>query len=119
MITAAVRTKLEREIARTENHLDALYDILNEVEKEAPKRASGKPVGRWIPLIEQSLKRVRGNRVFSVKQLTAHAQEIDSTVDRRLIYNCIKSYLQRNVKAGLFEQVNATEYKRITGGQNE
>ena len=115
MINAAVRNKLEREIARTENHLEALYEILSEVEKEVPKRRGSKQVGRWIPLIEQSLKRIRGNRVFSVKQLTAYAQEIDAAVDRRLIYNCIKSYLQRNVKAGVFEQINATEYKRIGG----
>ena len=34
MITATVRDKLEREIARTENHLDALYEKLEREEED-------------------------------------------------------------------------------------
>ena len=112
MITATVRDKLEREIARTENHLDALYEILDEVNKEAPKRKAPESVNNRIPLIEQALTKVRGTRTFSVKELTGFARRIEPDVDRRTIYNCIKGYLQRNLENGLFEQVSATEYRR-------
>ncbi len=112
MITAVVRDKLEREIARTENHLDALYEILDEVNKEAPKRKAPENVNNRIPLIEQALTKVRGTRTFSVKELTGFARRIEPDVDRRTIYNCIKGYLQRNLENGLFEQVSATEYRR-------
>lgn len=112
MITATVRDKLEREIARTENHLDALYEILDEVNKEAPKRKAPENVNNRIPLIEQALTKVRGTRTFSVKELTGFARRIEPDVDRRTIYNCIKGYLQRNLENGLFEQVSATEYRR-------
>ena len=116
MITAALRDKVEREIRRTENHLDALYDILDEIDKEVPKRKVME-LGKWLPLIEESLSTIRGTRVFSVKEVTAIAQEIDTEVDRRVIYNCIKSYLKRHVRNGTFEQVNSTEYKRVNGGK--
>ena len=89
MITATVRDKLEREIARTENHLDALYEILDEVNKEAPKRKAPENVNNRIPLIEQALAKVRGTRTFSVKELTGFARRIEPDVDRRTIYNCI------------------------------
>ena len=112
MITAVVRDKLEREIARTENHLDALYEILDEVNKEAPKRKAPENVNNRIPLIEQALTKVRGTRTFSVKELTGFARRTEPDVDRRTIYNCIKGYLQRNLENGLFEQVSATEYRR-------
>ena len=112
MITAVVRDKLEREIARTVNHLDALYEILDEVNKEAPKRKAPENVNNRIPLIEQALTKVRGTRTFSVKELTGFARRIEPDVDRRTIYNCIKGYLQRNLENGLFEQVSATEYRR-------
>ena len=112
MIIAVVRDKLEREIARTENHLDALYEILDEVNKEAPKRKAPENVNNRIPLIEQALTKVRGTRTFSVKELTGFARRIEPAVDRRTIYNCIKGYLQRNLENGLFEQVSATEYRR-------
>ena len=112
MITAVVRDKLEREIARTENHLDALYEILDEVNKEAPKRKAPENVNNRIPLIEQALTKVRGTRTFSVKELTGFARRIEPDVDRRTIYNCIKGYLQRNLENGLFVQESATEYRR-------
>ncbi len=117
MITATVRDKLEREIARTENHLDALYEILDEVNKEAPKRKAPENVNNRIPLIEQALAKVRGTRTFSVKELTGFARRIEPDVDRRTIYNCIKGYLQRNLENEMFEQVSATEYRRAGGAE--
>ena len=113
MITAVVRGKLEREIRRTEDHLNALYDLLEEIEKEVPKRKVAGTVTSRIPLIEEALSKVQGNRIFSVKEATAFAQRIEPDNDRRLIYNCIKGYLQRGVQKGLFEQMSDTEYRRL------
>ena len=115
MINASVRDKLEREIQRTENHLAALKDLLEEVLEEVPRRkTANEGLTSRIPLVEEALAKVRGNRVFSVKEVTALAQRIDPEVDRRLIYNCIKSYLQTSVKRGEMEQVGTAEYQRIT-----
>ena len=110
MITAKVRDMLEREIARTENHLDALYDILDEVNKEVPKRKVPDSVNNRIPLIEKALAKIRGDRTFSVKEVTALARRMEPDIDRRTIYNCIKGYLQRNLENGSFEQISSTEY---------
>lgn len=112
MINASVRDKLEREIQRTENHLEALKDLLDEILEEAPRRKASDMTSR-IPLIEQALGKVRGTRTFSVKEITALARRIDPEVDRRLIYNCIKGYLQVSVKRGEMEQVSDTEYRRL------
>ena len=105
--------KLKREIQRTKNHLQALEDILAELEEEAPPRRPVTSQNSHIDLMEKALKRVKGNKVFSVKQITAYAREIDSSVDRRIIYNSIRSYLQTGVKYNEYEQVSDTEYRRV------
>ena len=115
MITASVRDKLEREIQRVKNHLAALENLLDEVNEVVPKRkAANEGLISRTPLIEKALAKVRGSRIFSVKEVTALAQRIDPEVDRRLIYNCIKNYLQTSVKLGEMEQISNTEYKRTT-----
>lgn len=113
MINASVRDKLEREIRRTENHLEALKDLLDEVLDVAPRKGANEGLTSRIPLVEEALAMVRGDRVFSVKEVTAFAQRIDPEIDRRLIYNCIKSYLQTSAKRGEVEQISSTEYQRV------
>lgn len=118
MVSAAIRDQLEREIRRMENHLEAMYGILEAVTKEVPKRKVADSINDRIPLIEEALGKIRGSRVFSVKEVTALARRIEPDVDRRVIYNCIKGYLQRSLKSGLFIQVSDTEYKRATTEEN-
>lgn len=119
MINASVREKLEREIARVENHLDALYDILDEVLIVAPRRKPSENGADHIPLIRQALSKVRGTRVFSVKEITAFARRIDPEIDRRLIYNCTRGFLKRGVEIKEFIQVSPTEYKRAVAPRKE
>ena len=115
MVSAVMRNMLEKEIARTEIHLAALYDILDQMEQESPKRKMPRDTQSRIPLIKKALEKVHGGRVFSVKEVTDFAQRIEPDVNRRLIYNCIKGYLQRSVERneGLFEQVDINEYRRV------
>ena len=112
MVTARVRQMLKREIQRMEAHIDALYDILEEVEQEAPKRKVPENVNSRIPLIEKAIAKVRGTRTFSVKEITALCRRMEPDLDRRTIYNCVKGYLQRNLDNGMYEQISATEYRR-------